>query len=321
MVKIVIVAGRPMNAPGMLQRSPPKKNATNISNGEIPRAFPAISGSKFPVRNWIAYSPATGGSRAGVVGVTLFVLRSHLSRWRVGIMWGRVLALSGGTIILVFAVALWYSDRQKNLSIISNWQKDYKSLLTDKGNVLVQNVQITRQNRQLEQQNKQLVADNSDLTDEKQNLSDGLAALFQKIDILSEQIDQLQRANEPAVITPSDLEKERKINKDLLDERARLRQELERLRTTLSSADAVSVYENDCTSVASCSAICRLERRERAIGGSCRVATEEQRASPFSPVARYYGLRQSGKLTNEYTWTCDGNQQLASALVMCRKVE
>jgi len=99
-------------------------------------------------------------------------------------MWARVLAVSGGTIILVFAVALFYFDYQKNLSIISNWQKDYNSLLTDKGNVLVQNVQLTRQIRQLEQQNKQLVADNSDLTEEKQDLSDGLAALAQKIDTL-----------------------------------------------------------------------------------------------------------------------------------------
>jgi len=159
------------------------------------------------------------------------------------------------------------------------------------------------------------------LTNEKQNLSDGLTALFQKIDVLSEQIDQLRRANELADFTPSDLEKERKINKDLLDERARLRQELEKLRTTLSSVDAISVYESDCTNVTLCSAICRLERKERAIGGSCRVVTEEQRASPVPPVARSYGLRQSGKLTNEYTWTCDGNQQLASALVMCRKVD
>ena len=52
-----------------------------------------------------------------------------------GIMWGRVLAASGGLIILVFTVALWYSDHQKNMSIITNWQKDYNSLLTDRGNV------------------------------------------------------------------------------------------------------------------------------------------------------------------------------------------
>ena len=106
-------------------------------------------------------------------------------------MWGRVLAVSGGTIILVFAVALWYYDHQKNISIISNWQKNYNSLMTDKNNVLVQNVRLTRQIRQLEQENKQLVADNDLLTDEKQNLSGGLTALFQKIDVLSEQIDQL----------------------------------------------------------------------------------------------------------------------------------
>ena len=145
-------------------------------------------------------------------------------------MWGRGLAVSGGTIILVFAVALWYYDHQKNISIISNWQKNYNSLMTDKNNVLVQNVRLTRQIRQLEQQNTQLVADNGLLTDEKQNLSGGLAALFQKIDVLSEQIDQLQRANELADFTRSNLEKEREINKDLLDERARLRQELEELR-------------------------------------------------------------------------------------------
>jgi len=102
--------------------------------------------------------------------------------------------------------------------------------MTDKNNVLVQNVRLTRQIRQLEQENKQLIADNGDLTDEKQNLSDGLTALFQKIDVLSEQIDQLNRANELADFTRSDLEKERMINKDLLDERARLRQELEKLR-------------------------------------------------------------------------------------------
>jgi len=145
-------------------------------------------------------------------------------------MWGRVLAVFGGTIILVFAVALWYYDHQKNISIISNWQKNYNSLMTDKNNVLVQNVRLTRQIRQLEQQNTQLVADNGLLTDEKQNLSGGLTALFQKIDVLSEQIDQLQRANELADFTRSDLEKEREINKNLLDERARLRQELEKLR-------------------------------------------------------------------------------------------
>jgi len=145
-------------------------------------------------------------------------------------MWGRLLAVSGGTIILVFAVALWYYDHQKNISIISNWQANYNSLMTDKNNVLVQNVRLTRQIRQLEQQNTQLVADNGLLTDEKQNLSGGLTALFPKIDVLSEQIDQLQRANELADFTRSDLEKEREINRGLLDERARLRQELEKLR-------------------------------------------------------------------------------------------
>ena len=145
-------------------------------------------------------------------------------------IWGRVLAVSGGTIILVFAVALWYYDHQKNISIISNWQKNYDSLIADKNNVLVQNVRLIRQNRQLEQENKQLVADNGVLTDEKQNLSGGLTALFQKIDVLSEQIDQLQRANELADFTRSNLEKERTINKDLLDERARLRQELNEFR-------------------------------------------------------------------------------------------
>ena len=145
-------------------------------------------------------------------------------------MWGRALAVFGGTIILVFAVALWYYDHQKNVSIISNWQKNYNSLMTDKNNVLVQNVRLTRQNRQLEQQNQQLIAEHDVLTAEKQNLSDGLAGLIQKIDTLSEQIDQLNRANERADLTRSDLEKERMINKDLLDERARLRQELEKLQ-------------------------------------------------------------------------------------------
>jgi len=145
-------------------------------------------------------------------------------------MWGRVLAVFGGTIILVFAVALWYFDHQKNMSIISNWQTNYNSLMTDKNNVLVQNVRLTRQIKQLEQQNTQLVADKDLLTDEKQNSTDALMALFQKIDVLSEQIDQLQRANELAELTRSDLEKEREINKGLLDERARLRQELEELR-------------------------------------------------------------------------------------------
>ena len=82
-------------------------------------------------------------------------------------MWGRVLAISGGTIILVFAVALLYYDHQKDISIISNWQKNYNALAADKGNVLIENVRLTRQNRELEQQNKQLVADNSVLTDEK----------------------------------------------------------------------------------------------------------------------------------------------------------
>ena len=81
--------------------------------------------------------------------------------------------------------------------------------MTDKNNVLVQNVRLTRQIRQLEQQNRQLVADNGELTDEKQNLSGGLTALFQKIDVLSEQIDQLQRANELADFTRSYLEKEK----------------------------------------------------------------------------------------------------------------
>src|SRR4029077_3018221 len=108
---------------------------------------------------------------------------SHFSLWR-GMMWGRVIAIAVGSTILIFTLALWYFDRQKNMGIISNWQKDYNSLLTDKGNVLVQNVQLTRQIRQLEQQNKQRVADNSDLTEEKQDLSDGLAALAQKIDTL-----------------------------------------------------------------------------------------------------------------------------------------
>ena len=71
--------------------------------------------------------------------------------------WGRVLAVSGGTIILVFAVALWYYDHQKNISSISNWQKNYNSLMTDKNNVLVQNVRLTRQIRQLEQENNSLL--------------------------------------------------------------------------------------------------------------------------------------------------------------------
>ena len=125
-------------------------------------------------------------------------------------MWGRVLAVSGGPIILVFTVALWYSDHQKNMGIISNWQKDYNSLLADRGNVNIQNVQLNRQNRQL--------------VYDKQQLSDGLTDLNQKIDTLSVQIDQIIRTNE---VTTSDLEKERKINKNLLDESARLRQELE----------------------------------------------------------------------------------------------
>ena len=51
-------------------------------------------------------------------------------------MWGRALAVSGGTIILVFAVALWYYDHQKNISIISNWQKNYNSLMTDKNRIM-----------------------------------------------------------------------------------------------------------------------------------------------------------------------------------------
>src|SRR5258707_13505452 len=126
----------------------------------------------------------------------------------------------------------------------------------------------------------------------------------------------LMRANELAEVSASDLEKERKIKKNLLDEGARLRQELEALRTKLSSVDAISVYESDCTGVAPCSATCRLEGGERAIGGSCRVTTEGQHAFPSFPGARSYGVGQSGKLTNEYTWTCDGNQQLASPLVM-----
>ena len=84
--------------------------------------------------------------------------------------------------------------------------------------------------KQLEQQNTQLVADKDLLTDEKKNSSEALTDLFQKIDVLSEQIDQLQRANELVELTRSDLEKEREINKDLLDERARLLQELEKLR-------------------------------------------------------------------------------------------
>jgi hypothetical protein len=134
-------------------------------------------------------------------------------------MWGRVLAVSGGPIILVLILALWYSDHQKNMGIISNWQKDYNSLLTDRGNVNIQNVQLTRQNRQL--------------VYDKQQLSDGVAALNQKIDILSVQIDQLVRASELAEVIASDLEKERKINKNLLDESGQLRQELETLRTKL----------------------------------------------------------------------------------------
>jgi len=105
------------------------------------------------------------------------------------------------------------------MGIISNWQKDYNSLLTDRGNVNIQNVQLNRQNRQL--------------VYDKQQLSDGLAALNQKIDTLSVQIDQLIRANELAEATTSDLEKERKINKNLLDESGQLRQELETLRTKL----------------------------------------------------------------------------------------
>ena len=138
-----------------------------------------------------------------------------------GIMWGRVLAASGGLIILVFTIALWYSDHQKNMSIIANWQKDYNSLLTDRGNVNIRNVQLIRQNRQL-------VANNGILTEEKQQLSDSLTDLYQKIDTLSVQIDQLQQASELADITSSDLEKQSKINKNLLDESARLSQELER---------------------------------------------------------------------------------------------
>jgi vacuolar-type H+-ATPase subunit I/STV1 len=126
-------------------------------------------------------------------------------------MWGRVLAVSGGPIILVFTVALWYSDHQKNVTIISNWQKDYNSLLTDRGNVNIQNVQLNRQNRQL--------------VYDKEQLSAGLTVLNQKIDTLSIQIDQLIQANELAA---SDLAKERKINKNLLDESGRLRQESER---------------------------------------------------------------------------------------------
>jgi vacuolar-type H+-ATPase subunit I/STV1 len=126
-------------------------------------------------------------------------------------MWGRVLAVSGGPIILVFTVALWYSDHQKNVTIISKWQKDYNSLLTDRSNVNIQNVQLNRQNRQL--------------VYDKEQLSAGLTVLNQKIDTLSIQIDQLTQANELAA---SDLAKERKINKNLLDESGRLRQESER---------------------------------------------------------------------------------------------
>ena len=222
-------------------------------------------------------------------------------------MWGRVLAVSGGALILAVTVALWYSDHQQSIGIISKWQTDYDALLTDRGNINIQNVQLIRQNRQL--------------VGDKQQLSDGVTALNQKIDTLSVQIDELVRANELAEVAASDLEKERKINQDLSDESGRLRQELETLRAKSRNADDVSVYENDCTGAASCAAVCRLEGRERAIGGSCRVMTEEQRASGSSPGARSYDLRRSGKLTNDHTWTCDGGQQLASALVMCRKVD
>jgi septal ring factor EnvC (AmiA/AmiB activator) len=169
-------------------------------------------------------------------------------------MWGRVIAIAGGSMILIFTLALWYFDHQKNMGIISNWQKDYNSLLTDKGNVNNQNVQLNTQNRQL--------------VYDKQQLSNVLTELNQKIDTLSVQIDQLMRANELAEVTTSDLEKERTINKTLLDESGRLRQELATLRTKLSGVDAISIYENDCTGTASCSAICRLEGRERAIGGA-----------------------------------------------------
>jgi hypothetical protein len=141
-------------------------------------------------------------------------------------MWGRVLAVSGGPVILVFTLALWYSDHQKNMGIISNWQKDYDSLLTDRNNVNIQNVQLNRQNRQL--------------AFDKQQLSDGVTALNQKIDTLSVQIDQLIRANELAEVTTSDLATERKINESLSDESGRLRQELETLRAKLSGCAAVS---------------------------------------------------------------------------------
>jgi hypothetical protein len=156
-------------------------------------------------RNWLTRSGRWGNAACTILG-------------REGIMWGRVLAVSGGLIILAVTIALWYSDHQKNIGIISNWQKDYNSLLTDRGNINIQNVQLIRQNRQL--------------VYDKQQLSDGLEALNQKIDASSVQIDQLIRANELAEVTTSDLEKERKINKNLLDESGRLRRELETLRQT-----------------------------------------------------------------------------------------
>lgn len=82
-------------------------------------------------------------------------------------MWGRVLAVFGGPIILVFTVALWYYDHETNMGIISNWQKDYNSLLTDRGNVNIQNVRLNRENRQL--------------VYDKQQLSDGLTDLYRLI--------------------------------------------------------------------------------------------------------------------------------------------
>ena len=158
-------------------------------------------------------------------------------------MWGRVLAVFGGTIIFVFAVALWYYDHQKNISIISNWQKNYNSLMTDKNNVLVQNVRLTRQNRELEQQNKQLVADNGVLTDEKQNLSGGLTALFQKIDVLSEQIDQLQRANELGLHTLRFGER-KEDQQGPVGRKGTTSPGVERVATTLSGVDLISVHVN-----------------------------------------------------------------------------
>src|SRR4029079_8528990 len=58
-VRMAMVIGTPMNAPGIPQRKLQKNTANSTRNGEIARVAPAIRGSrKLPIVNWMTLSPA-----------------------------------------------------------------------------------------------------------------------------------------------------------------------------------------------------------------------------------------------------------------------